>query len=87
MLKLFLTISSSSTSKVLKKFEIPTEIVINIAFGGPKKNELFVTTSRLPFDLFTGQLANDTLSSSAGFLFIIKDTGARGIEGTALRLG
>lgn len=71
----------------MKVFDIPTRIVNNIAFGGPELNELFVTTAQLTFDLFSGALTDEEKTSSAGFLFIIKDVGATGYAGKELRLG
>lgn len=73
-----------STSKVLKVYNLPTHIVTNLAFGGPYLDELFVLSSRLPFNLFTGQIDNDPLTSSAGSMFIIKNVNAKGYNGGTL---
>ncbi len=67
-------------------FEIPTAFTLNIAFGGPDLNELFVVTGQLPFDLFTGTLKDQKLTASAGNLFVIKNVGATGYAGVPLRL-
>lgn len=69
-----------------KIYHIPTPIVNGVAFGGPDLNELFVTTSRLEFNMFTAELESERITPNAGSLFIIKDVHAVGYAGTEIKL-
>lgn len=57
-----------------------------VAFGGPKLDKLFVTTGSSIFNIFAGTPANDTLTSSAGALFMISGLDAKGFAGKKLCL-
>lgn len=50
-------------------------------------NELFVTSAQLSFDLFSAELTDEAKSTSAGYLFIIKDVAATGYPGKDFHLG
>lgn len=56
----------------VKRFELPTRFIHNLAFGGPNLNELFVTSGRLPFDLYTGGLASDTVTVTVTKILVLK---------------
>lgn len=68
------------TSKLLKVINLPTEIITSVAFGGPKMDVLFVLSSTFPLSIHTGLSTNETLSSTAGSLFMVRGLRARGFE-------
>lgn len=63
-------------------------MVTNVEIGGKHKKDLFITTARLPFDLFEGQVnQNESITSSAGSLIILRGVVCeRGFNGPALGL-
>lgn len=76
------------TWKRLRVFHIPTKIVTNLAIGGKHEKDLFITTARRPYNLFTGQVnQNESITSSAGSLFILRNAVCeKGFNGRALQL-
>lgn len=75
------TNSSIRTKKLLKTIELPTQLINNLAFGGPFFDKLFVTTGSTAFNFDSGTIADDTLTPSAGEVFVIENLGTRGFPG------
>lgn len=73
------------TATIEAIYRLPTQVICDVALGGPKLNKLFVTSSKVAINLFTGQPSNDKLTSSAGSLFII-DVGTPGFKASKVRL-
>lgn len=69
---------------MLKVIEVPTQLIVNVAFGGPDLNVLFVTTASFPLNANTGLPELRQLSPEAGSLFMIEGIGATGYEGYKL---
>lgn len=65
-------------SQFLGMIDLSTEIITAVAFGGPKMDILFVLSSSLPLNIYTGQSTNGMLSSSAGSLFMVDGLGTKG---------
>lgn len=63
---------------------MPTEMIVNVVFGGPHLDALFVTSASVPLDLYEGAPVSRTLTPDAGSLFIIERTGAKGYNGRQL---
>lgn len=47
-------------------------MIISLAIGGPNLDTLFVTTATQANDIYTGGQTDQTLSSTAGLLFMVK---------------
>lgn len=60
---------------------MPTQVITGLAFGGPKLKTLFVLSASLPVDIYTGQSSNQSLTESAGSMFMVKGLKTRGYAG------
>lgn len=74
------------THKLLKVIEMPTQLVVNLAFGGPNLDVLFVTSAKGTLGIYSGKSTNQTLTDVAGSLFMIEGLNARGFNGRKLNL-
>lgn len=75
---------SLRTKERVQVINLPTQVVNGVAFGGPEMDKIFVTTGSTIYDIYSGSPANETISSSAGGLFMISGLGAKGYAGRKL---
>ncbi|XP_031633592.1 regucalcin-like [Contarinia nasturtii] len=68
-------------SKVMRKIELPTEIVTGVAFGGRNLDILFATTGSKAFSLSSGEISKTPFSPGSGHVYMIKGLGAKGFPG------
>lgn len=64
--------------------KLPTNTVINLAFGGPNLEHLMVTSAALPINIATGVPKDEPVNDSAGSLFIVSGLSQRGRNGRKL---
>lgn len=60
---------------------MPTEIIVNLVFGGPNLDVLFVTSAALPVGIHSGLSTDRKLTPEAGSLFMIEGLNSRGFDG------
>lgn len=60
---------------------MPTEIIVNLVFGGPNLDVLFVTSAALPVGIHSGLPTDRTLTPEAGSLFMIEGLKSSGFDG------
>lgn len=65
-------------------FDIPTQIVVNLVFGGPELNVLFITTASQPFGVYSGQPTGQTLTEGGGSLYMLTGLTAPGYGSSKL---
>lgn len=71
----------SRSKKVIRTINIPGEVVGAVAWGGKKRDILFVSTGDVPRDFYSGiNLPNEKISSNSGLIYAVTGLGAKGVR-------
>lgn len=70
---------------MVRNITIPAHQVTAAVFGGPKLNELFVTTGSKPFDIGIGEGDSVSEPPTSGYLFKVTGLKCRGYAPYKLR--
>lgn len=82
----FLSIFRNKENPVVQLIKFPVPNIQSVAFGGPKLNILFATTSNFPLSALTGLPdPSQKLPADSGLLFMVKNLGVTGYTGRNLR--
>lgn len=65
------------TRQLIFSYKLPVSRITSVCWGGPKLDELFVTTSR--------HKVEDGDEPLAGAIFILRNTGSRGLAPNAFK--
>lgn len=65
----------------MQDIKIPTELVLDLTFGGKDLSTLFVTTGSTAYNFTTGTLTDRKFSSQSGLIFKILGLNTKGYAG------
>lgn len=71
---------------IVQTIALPTPLIAAPAFGGPELDVLYVATSNLPIDYYSGVVSPPLRKPPAGNLFMIRGLSAKGAPSYRLTL-